>query len=140
MRSYSIGSGDGDDSFARATDDGLVAAVDGLVTVLTGTEWDLCLTVRSYRKAPPLDLKHWDRVTEVGFHSADGQAGISSLLSGDEPPPMTVAGAGSYRIRLHVRGRNAPEAFWPDMPAEHHLLVVFPGKSKKQKLLKNTER
>ncbi|GAA4237302.1 hypothetical protein GCM10022254_49000 [Actinomadura meridiana] len=56
--SYDIGMGEGDMTvFDRAIQDGLVAAAAQGVTVLTGTEGDICLTVRAYRKAPPLDLK-----------------------------------------------------------------------------------
>ncbi|WP_132170270.1 hypothetical protein [Actinomadura sp. KC216] len=138
-RGYSIGSGDGGVAFDRAQDDGLVAAVDGLVTVLTGTEGDVCLTIRSYRKAPPLALKGWDRVAEVGFVSKDGKPDIGPVLVADEPPPITVEGPGSYRVRVHVRGRGAAETVAPEMPAEHHLIVVFPGGSTKQRTFKNIE-
>jgi hypothetical protein len=104
--------------------------------VLTGTEGDLCLTVRAYRKAPPPDLKGWERVVEVGFDSPDGKTEITSPWDSVELPPITAAGPGPYRLRLHVRGHGAPETFYPEMPAEHQLLVVYPGESKKQKDLK----
>lgn len=131
--SYYVGSGDDGLSFDAALDDGLVAAAGGAVTVITGTEGALCLTVRGYRKAPPVALKGWERVTEVGFDSADGRAEVGSLSDPVEAPPVTVAGPGPYRVRVHVRGQGGPERFSPEMPVEHHLIVVFPGKSKKQK-------
>ncbi|MFA1545572.1 hypothetical protein [Actinomadura chokoriensis] len=128
------------DSFDEAVADGLVASDGRLVTVLTGTEGDLCLTVRAYRKAPPLDLDGWERVAEVGFDSPDGRSKVGSMDGPVEPMVVTAAGRGSYRLRVYVRGRREPETFSPQMPAEKHLLVVFPGKSKKRKVYKNDER
>ncbi|TMQ90645.1 hypothetical protein ETD83_34600 [Actinomadura soli] len=138
--SYSVGSGDDSTSFDKALHDGLVAAAGQTVTVSTGSEGDVCLTVRAYREAPPLVTKGWERVAEVGFDSADGRAEVGSLWAPVEAPPVTAAGPGPYRLRVHVRGRNEPEAFSPEMPKEHHLIVVFPGRSKKQELFKNAER
>lgn len=135
--SYVVGAGD---SFNRAVADGLVGGDGGSVTVLTGTEGDLCLTVRAYRKAPPLDLQGWERVVEVGFDSPDGRSAVGSMDGPTELPAVTVAGPGPYRLRVYVRGRSRPETIFPEMPAEKHLLVVFPGESKKQKVFKNGER
>ncbi|WP_344907620.1 hypothetical protein, partial [Actinomadura meridiana] len=81
-------------------------------------------------------LKGWERVVEVGFDSAEGKTQITSPWDSVELPSITVAGPGPYRLRIHVRGQGAPETFYPEMPAEHQLLVVYPGKSKKQKELK----
>ncbi|RFS82839.1 hypothetical protein D0T12_25805 [Actinomadura spongiicola] len=131
--SYFIGTGDDGPSFDKVIDDGLIAAVGGTVTVLTGTEGNLCLTVRVYRKAPPLTLKGWEKVVEVGFDSPDGKTTVGSYSGETDLPPLTASGPGPYRLRLHVRGHGAPEAFFPEMPAEHHLIVVYPGKSKKRK-------
>ncbi|WUI02156.1 hypothetical protein OHR68_10215 [Spirillospora sp. NBC_00431] len=137
--SYFLGSGGDGSAFDSALADGLVGAAGGGVTVSTGTEGDLCLTIRAYRKAPPVAVEGWERVTEVGFDSADGQAGIGSFWEPVEAPSLTAAGPGPYRVRVHVRGQGGPERFSPEMPVEHHLIVVFPGKSKKQKTFKKTK-
>lgn len=137
-RSYFVGAGG--DPLDRALADGLVGGDGRSVTVLTGTEGDLCLTVRAYRKAPPPGLKGWERVAEVGFDSPDGRSEVGSMNGPTELPAVTVAGPGSCRLRVYVRGRNKPETISPEMPAEKHLLVVFPGESKKQKVFKNDER
>jgi hypothetical protein len=136
--SYSLGSGEA--SFDEALDDGLVASNGGAATVITGTQGALCLTVRAYRKAPPLDLKVWDEVAEVGFESPDGRSKVGSMAGPLQLPAVTAAGPGSYRLRLYVRGRDKPETFYPEMPAEQHLLVVYPGKSKKHKVFKSAKR
>ncbi|MFG2088067.1 MULTISPECIES: hypothetical protein [unclassified Spirillospora] len=132
--SYFVGSGG-----ATAPRDGLVDAAGGSATVTTGTQGDFCLTVRAYRKAPPLALKGWDRVAEVGFESPDGRSTVGSVWGPMGMPVVTVAGPGRYRLRVYVRGRDEPEAVSPEMPAERHLLVVFPGRSKERKVFKNEE-
>ncbi|RKS68846.1 hypothetical protein BZB76_5982 [Actinomadura pelletieri DSM 43383] len=134
--SYFVGAGDDGPSFDKALDDGLIAAVGGAVTILTGTEGDLCLTVRAYRKAPPPALKGWDKVVEVGFDSPDGKTMVGSYEGEAELPSLTASGPGPYRLRLHVRGHGAPETFYPEMPDEHHLIVVYPGRSKERKKYK----
>lgn len=135
---YVVGIGAG--SFDAALADGLVAAAGGTATVITGTQGNLCLTVRAYWKAPPLALKGWDQVVEVGFDSADGRTRVGSMWRPPELPVVTVAGPGPYRLRVHVSGRDEPETFLPEMPVERHLLVVFPGASKKRKHFKKGER
>ena len=55
-------------------------------------------------------------------------------------PAVTAAGPGSYRLRVYVSGHNKPETYFPEMPAERHLLVVYPGNSKKHKVFKSAER
>ncbi|MEW2353764.1 hypothetical protein [Spirillospora sp. NPDC029432] len=135
--SYQVGAGA---PFDAAHADGLVAAAGRGATILTGTEGWLCLTVRAYRKAPPLDLKGWERAAEVGFDSADGATRISSMSDPARLPVVTAAGPGPYRLRVYVRGRNAGETLTSEAPAERHLLAVFPGRSKEPKVYKNKER
>ncbi|GAA2152235.1 hypothetical protein [Actinomadura napierensis] len=139
--SYLVGDeGSSGKSLGAAVHDGLVASGDGEATVITGTESRLCVTVRAYKKAPPLALKGWERVAEVGFDSAKGHA-LLTAMDGPLPfPAVTVAGPGHYRLRVYVRGRRAPETLMDEPPNERHLLVVFPGKGMKPKTYKNTER
>ncbi|WP_153531413.1 hypothetical protein [Actinomadura macrotermitis] len=137
--SYSLGMPEDSAPFNAALKDGLIAVVNGVVTVITGTQGSLCLTVRAYRTAPPPDLKGWDRVVEVGFDSPDGRSELASMDMPLTLPVVTAAGPGPYRLRLYVRGRGEPETSFPEPPAEHHLIEVFPGKSKKLKLWKNAE-
>jgi hypothetical protein len=137
---YYIGDGPApSDPFGRAIKDGLIASSGSAAAVMTGVENDdFCVTVRAYRKAPPLALKGWDRVQEVGIDSPRGTAKL--YLPADTPPnlpPLTAAGPGPYRVRLHVRNRDT--AYRPDGPLETHLIQVFPGKSKKPTTHKNTE-
>ncbi|MBO2457774.1 hypothetical protein [Actinomadura violacea] len=126
-------------SFDPAIKEGLIASAGHGATVIAGTEGPLCLTVRVYRKAPPLAPRGWDRVEEVGVDNPRGRARLMSMDGLLPFPAVNAAGPGRYRIRIYVRGRNAPEATMDEPPREHHLLVVFPGKAEKPKVYKNTE-
>jgi hypothetical protein len=45
-----------------------------------------------------------------------------------ELPNLTPAGPGTYRLRLHVRGRDRGwEEGAPEVPVEEHLLAVWPA-------------
>ncbi|MEU6036036.1 hypothetical protein ABZ801_11565 [Actinomadura sp. NPDC047616] len=127
------------DPFSQAIDDGLIASSGSTAAVMTGVENDdICITVRAYRKAPPLDLKGWDRVQEVGIDSPHGTTRLYMPM--DAPPklpPLTAAGPGPYRLRIHVRDRDKADLV--DGPVEKHLIQVFPGTSKTSILHKNTE-
>ncbi|MFC6929310.1 hypothetical protein ACFQHO_02380 [Actinomadura yumaensis] len=141
---YYVGDGaiEDDASFKAALDEGLVAAAGNSVALLPGSDGtQFCLTVMAYRKAPPVSLKGWDRVTEVGFDSPRGKARVGALAEGDETglPVLTVAGKGPYRLRVHVRGRDESPLQVEGPPVERHLLIVFPGKSKRPKTYKNRE-
>ncbi|QKG26888.1 hypothetical protein [Actinomadura verrucosospora] len=126
-------------SFDPALKEGLIASAGHGATVIAGTEGPLCLTVRVYRKAPPVEPRGWDRVEEVGVDNPHGRARLMSMDGLLPFPVVNAAGPGRYRIRIYVRGRTEPEALMDEPPKEHHLLVVFPGKSEKRKVYKNTE-
>ncbi|MBX6766728.1 MAG: hypothetical protein IRY90_06195 [Actinomadura rubrobrunea] len=137
---YSISDeGGGAGPFHKAIDDGLIAADGTAAVVMTGVENDdICITVRAYRTTPPLDLERWDRVAEVGIDSPHGAVRVFMPMA--EPPKLpilTAAGPGTYRIRVHVRDRDAAEL--PDGPLETHLVEVFPGTSTRLVAHKDTE-
>lgn len=138
---YSISDeGGGAGPFGKAIDDGLIAADRTAAVVTTGVENDdICITVRAYRTTPPLDLERWDRVAEVGIDSSRGAVRV--FMPMDAPPKLpilTAAGPGTYRVRVHVRNRDAAEL--SDGPLETHLVEVFPGTSTRLVVHKNTGR
>ncbi|MEV5831081.1 hypothetical protein AB0L25_36500 [Spirillospora sp. NPDC052242] len=134
MRAYHLGEFPDGTSYDGSMPDELVVSEGGMATVTTGTEDGVCLTVRAYRAEPPPDLDGWERVVEVGFDSPDGRTVITQPDGPPGLPPVTVAGPGRYRLRLHVSGRGEPDS-WP-LPAQRHLLVVYPGESRKTEVLK----
>ncbi|MFF3444339.1 hypothetical protein [Streptosporangium sp. NPDC002721] len=95
---------------------------------------DLCLTVKALRAAPPLRTAGWDRVTEVPIVSRGGRLTVPEMGEDGEVgaaapmPNLAIAGKGRYRLRVHVRVGDA---------GEEHLVVVFPGASRKRLKLKS---
>jgi hypothetical protein len=62
--------------------------------------------------------------------------------STDDVPGFPVdlpAGAGSYRVRVCVRGRDAGEDRGPGDPPEVHLVQIWPAPAAAEALLKATD-
>ncbi|MFI6297802.1 hypothetical protein ACIBEJ_39850 [Nonomuraea sp. NPDC050790] len=128
------GAGEAADIF-KAIDDGFIDAVGTSAYIMTfGENEPMCLTLKAFKKAPPLRLKGWDKVVEVGIASRTGRLVVPPYPDwGDSGaigplPNLAVTGPGKYRMRVYAR-----ELPWddtdPDAPAEEHLIVVYPGRS-----------
>ncbi|GAA2214442.1 hypothetical protein GCM10009850_099070 [Nonomuraea monospora] len=115
--------------------DGLLAAEETGVAVRTITGRGLCVTVKAFGEAPPLRLKGWQEVAEVGVASRSGRLTVPVLRPGGEVgagqalPNLAIDGRGHYRVRVYAR---ADEDSVGLLPAEWHLIVVYPGRSKKE--------
>jgi hypothetical protein len=75
-----------------------------------------------------VDTQSWDDVVEVSMHTGSGRVRVARLM--DWPPdlpPLTLAGPGDYRVRLHARGRDTS----PDLVAfdarEEYLITAWPA-------------
>ncbi|AWS46255.1 hypothetical protein [Streptosporangium sp. 'caverna'] len=93
---------------------------------------DLCLTVKAFRTAPPQRTAGWQQVNEVPIVSRSGRLTVPEMDGGDvgagaPMPNLAIAGKGRYRLRIYVRVGDA---------GEEHLVVVFPGASRKRFTLK----
>ncbi|WP_155354950.1 hypothetical protein [Acrocarpospora macrocephala] len=94
---------------------------------------DLCLTVKAFRTAPPPRTAGWDQVNEVPIVSRSGRLTVPEMGEGGDVgagapmPNLAIAGKGRYRLRVYVRIGDA---------GEEHLVVVFPGASRKRLKLK----
>ncbi|MFI9597777.1 hypothetical protein [Nonomuraea sp. NPDC052265] len=81
---------------------GLVSSARGILAVMTHPDFDLCVTLETYTRRPPVETKGWDKVVEVGHHSPGGQIVLYDSLSGTELPNLALNGRkGHYRIRVH---------------------------------------
>ncbi|MBT2229533.1 hypothetical protein [Nonomuraea sp. NEAU-A123] len=93
---------------------------------------DLCLTVKAFRTAPPQRTAGWEQVNEVPIVSRSGRLTVPEMGGGDvgagaPMPNLAIAGKGRYRLRVYVRVGDT---------GEEHLVVVFPGASRKRLKLK----
>lgn len=67
----------------------------------TGEEYAICVTVKAFDAAPPLRLKGWEQVTEVGIRSRSGRLVVPpNQEDGEEPtapalPNMAAEGPGT---------------------------------------------
>lgn len=95
---------------------------------------DLCLTVKAFRAPPPRRTAGWEQVNEVPIVSRSGRLTVPEMGpdgdvgAGAPMPNLAIAGKGRYRLRVYVRVGDV---------GEEHLVVVFPGASKKRLTLKS---
>ncbi|MGW5261547.1 hypothetical protein ACWEQG_11255 [Microbispora sp. NPDC004025] len=90
-----------------------------------------CVTVESYTRRPPLETRGWEEVVEVEYESPSGSL---ELVDGDGTSltGLTTRGPGSYRVRVHLRGRELVTQVIDAPDGAVELLVqVFPGTAKK---------
>ncbi|MFI6927115.1 hypothetical protein ACIBIZ_44775 [Nonomuraea spiralis] len=119
----------------RSYDDNALIGVAGSAVLIGHVEdvSDLCLTVKALRAAPPPRTAGWDQVMEVPIVSRGGrltvpEKGEGEVGAGAPMPNLAIAGKGRYRLRVYVR---------VDAGEEQHLVVVFPGASRKRLELKS---
>jgi hypothetical protein len=118
----------------RVYDDSAQIGVGGSAVLIGHLEdvIDLCLTVKAFRTAPPRRIAGWDQVNEVPIISRSGRLTVPEMGEGEvgagaPMPNLAIAGKGRYRLRAYVRISDA---------GEEHLVVVFPGASRKRLKLK----
>ncbi|WP_431922211.1 hypothetical protein [Nonomuraea jabiensis] len=120
----------------RVYDDSTQIGVAGSAALIGHIEdvSHLCLTVKAFRTAPPQRTAGWDQINEVPIVSRSGRLTVPELGEGGEVgagapmPNLAIAGKGRYRLRVYVRVDDAGQ--------EQHLVVVFPGASRKRLKLK----
>lgn len=105
---------------------------DSFAIVMTGTEFGpVRLRYEPYDQALPLPLDGWDDVVEVSMRLTDATT-IHGPIPDDRVralPPVSHRGAGTYRIRVHTRGRDAARDLGDidGTPVEDHLLQAWPA-------------
>jgi hypothetical protein len=110
----------------------LVGSDPGALAIWAADEFGhACVTAESYTKRPPLETKGWDEVVEVGYESPKGALALSGY-NGANLTGLTRGGPGSYRVRVHLRGRKLVyQVPYPPDGAVELLVMVFPGEGKR---------
>ncbi|MCK2218223.1 hypothetical protein MF672_031190 [Actinomadura sp. ATCC 31491] len=117
---------------------GLVYSAHGILAVVTHPDFDLCVTLETYSRRPPVETKGWDKVVEVGYDSPGGKIVLYDSLSGTELPNLALNGRkGHYRIRVH-------HAWFPwkgeAQSGQRLLIMAYPGKGDKEIVYRNRNR
>jgi hypothetical protein len=102
------------------------------------------LTVEARDGAPPsIDAAGWDEVTEVSLLAPGGRL-TPAAMGADNPdpfPPLTAAGAGAYRLRVHARGRDTLiDGVSDEGPVENYRIVCWPQPPAPGQIHKQTDR
>ncbi|MGI5213760.1 hypothetical protein [Plantactinospora sp. CA-290183] len=124
---------------ANARDNGLVGATEGAALVRTGcgAGW-VNLAVELYARRPVPQTAGWDDAVEISYRTAVGESYLGSRRgAGTDYPRISFQGPGSYRIRVHARGRDLP----PDGPGagrveEEYLLQVWRAPAGRTEILR----
>ncbi|QYC41894.1 hypothetical protein Nocox_21450 [Nonomuraea coxensis DSM 45129] len=114
---------------------GLVSSAHGILAVMTHPDFDLCVTLETYTRRPPVEIKGWDKVVEVGYYSPGGEIVLYDSLSGTELPNLALnRRKGHYRIRVHY-------AWFPwkseAQSGQRLLIMAYPGKGDKEIVHRN---
>ncbi|SEH02258.1 hypothetical protein SAMN05444920_12545 [Nonomuraea solani] len=123
---------DAEQAMDRVYDDSVQIGVAGSAALVghVADVTNLCLTVKAFHAAPPRRTAGWRQVNEVPIVSRTGrltvpERGEGGEVGADAPiPNLAIAGKGRYRLRVYVRIDDAGD--------EQHLVVVFPGTSRKR--------
>jgi hypothetical protein len=122
---------------------GLVGSAPGLAVVITGTQFgNIGLQVQVSAVEPELDLDPWDEVVEVSLETGAGPLSVTSGGHGAERwSALTDGRPGSYRIRVHARGRDAGAAsdVVARKPVEDHLVQIWPAPAAPDAIRKVTD-
>ena len=122
---------------------GLVAIDDLGIRVRTSAGVNqVGVTAEVYDDEPPVDPRIWDDVVEFPVHVPVGSLQLSVMLSGtaaDGFPVLSAQGRGDYRLRVHVRGRDARHWERPDEVLEFYLVQSWPAAPRPLTVLKRTD-
>jgi hypothetical protein len=122
---------------------GLVVPMSQGAVISTGIHTGAVTVIAEVRRVSPAlaALEDWDEVVEVSFVAPVGQVRVATIMS-DVPeglPLLTPAGPGSYRLRLHAKGRDTNPDGVADDPFETYLLIVWPGPAAAEIIYKTSD-
>lgn len=110
---------------------GLVGVEPGRAVILAGIHTGkVNVTVEFFEEDPGApEVDRWDEVVDVTLESFNGQLVLHGLMSDvpDGVPVLSHKGPGTYRLRVHARGRDQATGFTPDEPVEDYKLNIWPA-------------
>ncbi|MEV0205700.1 MULTISPECIES: hypothetical protein [unclassified Streptomyces] len=125
------------------TSNGLVFSRPGHAVICTGvSSGPVNVTIQLRRYSPErADTDAWDEVVDHSVETLTGHLCVTCVM-GDPPelPALTPFGPGTYRIRVHARGRDTAADGHVADPVEDYLLVVWPDELRPDEVHKQTDR
>ncbi|QKW36268.1 hypothetical protein HUT06_21370 [Actinomadura sp. NAK00032] len=124
---------------------GLVWVSPGRMVVMTGTDsGDIGVEIEVTDHAPPPDLDDWDDAVEVSADITGTTVELSAPV-GISVTELRLPAPGTYRFRVHARGRDAGhdaeyiDADEGDTIVEHHKIQIWPAPPTAETTLKLTD-
>ncbi|MEU9575436.1 hypothetical protein AB0D62_37545 [Streptomyces massasporeus] len=124
-----------------ASHTGLVSADGGAIEVATGIgTGDVHVTVEQHLQRPD-PAQGWEEIAEISCNSPSGELLVT--FSMDDPadlPALAYQGSGSYRLRVHARGRDrAVDQTTLDEAVESYLIQCWPAAHEDALLVQATD-
>ncbi|SNX88534.1 hypothetical protein SAMN06272735_8987 [Streptomyces sp. TLI_55] len=121
---------------------GLVRVTDGAITVMTGIHTgDVDVTVTLHHTEPAPDRGGWQEIVEISADSASGELMVRGIMDDldEELPALSFNGPGSYRLRIHARGRDTAIDQAPDEVTEWYLIQAWPAPAHEVTVIRQTD-
>ncbi|MEU6610411.1 hypothetical protein ABZ922_36105 [Streptomyces shenzhenensis] len=123
---------------------GLAVPMSHGALIVTGIHTgEIRATATSLTGPPPVPADDaWEEIVEVSVHGPTGRLRVESLEQGpvDRLAPLSPAGPGWYRLRVHARGRSLhPDKTSPE-PVEDYLVMTWPAPRADTDIIRTSDR
>jgi hypothetical protein len=120
---------------------GLVATETGVAVIYTGiSSGRVTVTAEAYASTPALNSAGWEEIVETSLAAPDGRVSVAALMAeGPGLPDLTPAGPGTYRLRVHAKGRDAAVDLAAWEPVEEYLIQAWPSDHAPEAVLRHTD-
>ncbi|WP_143118291.1 hypothetical protein [Actinomadura madurae] len=122
---------------------GLVAVQSGLAMILTGVAMGpVEVTLELWDELPSVDFGDWDEIVEVSLYAREANVSLTGpeVEAPAHMPVVSSAGPGSYRLRVHARGRDENYDLAVRSPSESYLIQTCLGPSAPEVVIKATDQ
>ena len=126
---------------------GLIVTMDIGASIYTGIDRGTVRVTVDLRTTAPADIDTgpWDDIVEASIHAPHGNLRVHLLeygphSSAPDLPLLSTAGAGTYRLRAHTRGRDEQFDAVSTEPGEDYLLSIWPAAAQPDLIIRATDR
>jgi hypothetical protein len=121
---------------------GLVATQPGTAVIFTSASSGWVHVTVDARTAGPqdVDTASWDEVVETDIEATTGRVTVQALMdAAPSLPILTTSGPGTYRLRIHARGRDLHPDVVAFEPVEEYLIQAWPASPSPDHVYKQTD-